>query len=277
MRQGSNPLRNSVAADFEKTVLCVVTHLPNLKDYHAGRLKVVQTCLTTMRAGAHMRHTFIVWDNGSGRELLDWMENDFKPDVLVRSINIGKTSARTAMFRMCHPESIVAYSDDDILYYDNWLRPQMDLLEHFPNVAAVSGYPVRTSFRWGNEHTKAWAQKAGKLEYGRFLPDEWEDDFAISLGRDPEWHREYTARDMDCRVTYQGKQAYCTSHHCQFIGKAETVGRVLQFDGRAMGDERPFDIELDKIGLRLATTERLARHIGNVLDDKIKTELSVFA
>jgi len=277
-RNGTNPNKTQPAEkEFGKLVLTCVTHLPNLEDYHAERLEVVQACLRSMRAGAHAGHTMIVWDNGSCADLRDWLQFDFKPDALVLSVNVGKTAARTALIRMCHPKAIVGYADDDMLFYDNWLAPQMELLQHFPNVASVTGYPVRTSFRWGCGNTIAWARKHGELEIGRFLPQEWEDDFAVSIGRDVDWHKDYTREDLDYRVTYKGRQAYCTSHHCQFIGRAEIIGRVLQYDGLAMGDEKVFDRALDSIGLRLATTQRLSRHIGNVMDEKLKSEILMLA
>jgi len=272
MRIGNNPNRIANVEGFEKIVFCVVTHLPRLTGYHEHRLEVVQTCLETMRSGAHMRHTFMVWDNGSCPELLDWLANDFRPDTLIMTPNIGKTAARTSMIRMLPPETVVCYSDDDMLYYDRWLAPQLELLQHFPNVACVTGYPVRTSFRWGNENTLAWARKFAKVEKGRFLPREWEDDFSVSIGRDPARHAETSANDYEHIATYNGRRAYLTSHHCQFIGYQERLAGAAFYDGRAMGDEKITDIALDKIGLRLATTDRLARHIGNVLHDELRRE-----
>lgn len=273
MRKGQNPNRSAGADQYMPIVLTAVTHLPNMNDYHAGRLEVVQTCLNTMRDNAGMETTVIVWDNGSCADLRNWLQFEYKPDMLMLSENIGKTAARTSLIRMCPPDSVIGYSDDDILFYPNWLAPQLELLRHFPNVAAVTGYPVRTAFRWGVENTLAWARKEGILEKGEFLPRAWEDDFCVSIGRDPEWHKESTKDDVDYRVTYNGKKAYCTSHHCQFIGYQETLVQAARYDGRAMGDERPLDIKLDEIGLRLATIERHTRHIGNLIDDSVRLEV----
>lgn len=86
--------------------------------------------------------------------------------------------------QMLPPETILGYSDDDMLFSNNWLAPQIELLKGFPNVACVSGYPVRTSFRWGNDNTKAWARAEARLTAGRFIPNEWERDFCVSIGRD---------------------------------------------------------------------------------------------
>lgn len=274
MRVGQNPNKNLIVDGYYPVVLAVVTHLPNSTTaYHSRRFEVIQNCLKTMRAGAGVDHTFIVWDNGSIPQLQNWIENEFKPDIFVKSANIGKINARTSMAGMVHPESIFCYSDDDMLFYDNWLKPQIDLLENFPNVSVVTGYPVRTAFRWGIENTKKWAMENARFELGRFIPQEWEDDFALSVGRTPEWHKNYTKDDVDYRITYNGKQAYATAHHCQFISRAGTIAKMKYYDNYAMGGEKPFDIAMDNIGLRLATTQRVARHIGNVIDEKIKMEL----
>lgn len=278
-RVGRNPnLLAPAPYTFKPLVFVVVTHLPCSADsYHAQRLEVIQTCLTTMRQNAHQDHTFVVWDNGSKDEVRDWIQHIFEPDVFIAAPNIGKLAAREAALRILPPASIVCYSDDDMLFYDNWLAPQLDLLLNFPNVATVSGYPVRTQFRWGNEQTLAWARQHAKVKQGQFIPQEWEDDFAVSIGRDPAEHKKMTVADYDTKISYNGREAYATAHHCQHIGYAVKLLQAMHGDNRAMGEERSFDIELDKLGLRLCTTQRLARHMGNVLDDKLREEVKVMA
>lgn len=273
MRKGINPNRKLTAETFAPVVLACVVHLPNFEEYHEGRFEVVQTCLRSMTQHAETEHTLAIWDNDSHPLVREWILDELKPDVYVRSFNFGKTGARTSLVRMLPPYRVVAFSDDDMYFYPNWLKPQMELLQHFPNVACVTGYPVRTSFRWGNDRTKAWARQNAKVETGRFLPDQWEDDFAVSIGRDILMHRETSKNDRDTRITYKGVTAYATSHHCQFISASEQVSRILTYDGYCMGDERPFDMAMDSIGLRLATTKRLVRHIGNVLHDELKQEI----
>lgn len=266
MRLGSNPRRTAQAARFTDVVLTAVTHLPELTGYHAKRFDVVKACLTSMR---QFGYTVMVWDNGSCDTLRDWIANIYQPEVFIQSENIGKTQARLAMARMLSGR-VMAYSDDDILFTPNWLQPQLELMRHFPNVACVTGYPTRTSFRWGNANTKAWGGKHGKIHTGRYLPNEWERDFALSLGRDPTSHMASTITDFDTIIEYNGVKAYATAHHCQFIALADNIVKASQTDNAAMGDERPFDVAMDRIGLRLATLDRLTRHIGNIIDDEIR-------
>jgi len=272
MRIGHNPNRQNYTKTLAPIVLSVVTHLPDEVGYHSRRMEVIEFCFQTMLRGAQMDISLAVWDNGSNDRLLNYLQDSIKPDILIRSQNIGLTSAKASLFGMLPEDTIVAYSDDDMLFYPDWLRPQIALLNGFPNVASVTGYPVRTAFRWGTENTIKWATHNG-AEYGRFLPQKWEDDFAVSIGRDPAWHREYTREDLDYRIEYRGLKAYLTSHHCQFVARAGVARKAARYDGKAMADERYFDIELDKLGLRLATQQRLTRHIGNVLHDELRKEI----
>lgn len=272
MRVGHNPNAAGQAdATLKNIVLHVVTHLPNTYGYHKDRLAVIKTCLLTMTQGAKLPYSLIISDNGSVPELLEWMKT-LNPFMLISSPNIGKAMQRKCVAQMLPPETILCYSDDDILFMDNWLAPQIDLLKHFPNVASVSGYPVRTSFRWGNTNTRKWAEKKATLEKGRFIPSEWEADFAVSIGRNVNDHVASTKTDMDFRIDYLGKQAYATSHHCQQIGYAGVINRALNYESAAMNEERSFDERLDKLGLRLATIDRHVRHIGNVIDESIQKE-----
>ena len=279
-RIGNNPLRFAQAPNtIENIVFVVVTHLPDpsgnsITDYHGQRFEVIKTCLETMRDNSHRKHTFMVWDNGSEDGFKQWLQNEFKPDILVQSKNIGKNAARAMAIQSLPLGSIVCYSDDDILYSDNWLNPQIELLNHFPNVACVSGYPLRVMFRWGVENTMKWAKENAKIEQGRLMPKEWDMDYCESVGQDYQQYVEKTIKDIDYRATFNGKKAYLTAHHCQFIGYAVKILPALTMEhDKAMGDEKPLDVLMDKIGLRLSTTDRLCRHMGNVLDEKLKNEI----
>jgi glycosyltransferase involved in cell wall biosynthesis len=270
MRIGNNPMKGKYApARLKNIVLHVNTYLPNLEGYHAQRLEVVKACIRSMIKGVQLEHSIIISDCGSVPELVEWIRDEVKPNIFNLCDNFGKNNQRKMIASMLPPETILCYADDDIMFTDNWLRPQIDLLLNFPNVACVSGYPVRTSFRWGNTNTKLWALDNAIMSTGRFIPDEWERDFCNSIGRDYETHDTSTRGEVDTVIDYNGRRAFATSHHCQQIGYAGIINKALMFDNEALGSERDFDIRLDKLGLRLATTDRLARHIGNVLDKEV--------
>lgn len=275
MRIGNNPNRGRPANSLTPIVLTCVTHLPNFEGYHKRRLEVVLTCLKTMKENAGGTHTLMVWDNDSCDLARQAIKDEINPDIFIESTNVGKTEARYRMAKMLDWDTVMAYSDDDMYFYPNWLDPQVELLTHFPDVAVVTGYPVRTQFRWGVTHTHAWGRVYGKMQEGRFMPKKWEKDFCASIGRDYSWHEENTKNDKDYIVEYNGLKAYATAHHCQFIGRAGTIVDGSILDGEAMGDEKKHDEKFDTLGLRLATTERLVRHIGNVIDDPLRVEVGI--
>lgn len=266
-----NPMRQAKVSGYKPLIASAIVYLPNLEGYHEQRFEVVKTSLTTMRENAGLDCGIFIWDNGSCQEFRDWLVDEYKPDHVMLSTNVGKASARAGIVRAVPPETILGVADDDMYYYPNWFAAQAKVLKTFPNVGQVSGYPVRTQMRWGNLFTKDWGRKYGVYETGKFIPEQWDKDFCTSIGRDYEWHKQYTQSDEDIRITYRGIQAYAVAHHCQFICYAGKLADIVKHDDDAMGDEKPFDWAVDNAQmLRLTTVERYVRHMGNVLDDDLK-------
>ena len=271
MRTEMNPNRQAKADGYAPYIASSIVHLPNFKGYHEQRFEVVKTSLTTMRENAGLDCQILIWDNGSCQEFRDWLLNEYKPDYVVLSNNVGLSNARAGLIRMLPPDVILGVADDDMYYYPDWFKAQVELMNYFPNVGQVSGYPVRTQMRWGNRRTLEWARKVAVVEEGSFIPSEWDRDYCTSIGRDYEWHKKYTENDMDKRITYRGVQAYAFAHHCQFICKVKLLANLMNFTTEAMSDDKPFDWAVDTTGmLRLTTINRYTRHIGNVLDDDLK-------
>ena len=271
MRTEMNPNRRTKADGYSPYIASSITHLPNFKGYHEQRFEVVKTSLTTMRENAGLDCQILIWDNGSCQEFRDWLLNEYKPDYVVLSNNVGLSNARAGLIRMLPPDVILGVADDDMYYYPDWFKAQVELMNYFPNVGQVSGYPVRTQMRWGNKRTLEWARKVAVVEEGGFIPAEWDRDYCTSIGRDYEWHKKQTENDMDYRITYRGVQAYAFAHHCQFICKVKLLANLMSFTTEAMSDDKPFDWAVDNTGmLRLTTINRYTRHIGNVLDDDLK-------
>lgn len=272
-RIGNNPNKFVYDIKLPGVVSCVITHLPETSGYHAERFDVVKACLMSMRDRAGLKCSVMVWDNGSCDLLRNWLYKEYRPDMLVMSPNIGKNNAKTEIIRMQHPNTIIGIADDDMYFYPSWLKESVTILQHFPDVGVVSAYPVRTQFRWGCDHTIEWARKNGELNSGRIIDKKWDRDFCVSIGRDYEEHVRTSNNDLDYAVTYQGMSAFCTAHHCQFIGYAGKLSRFPDFTNSLLSPERNYDNAINAAGLlRLTTMDRLARHIGNIMDDDIRED-----
>jgi len=275
MRVGNNPNRELVVDGYAPIVLAVITYLPNQEGYHEGRLNVIKACLESMRANAgDHNYQILVWDNGSCDKLLYWLKRSYQPDFLVSGRNMGKINARASIVRMFSPDTAVGVSDDDMFYYPGWLDAHIEVLNTYPNVGTVSGWPVRTQFRFGCRRTIEWGQRfASKFEQGRFISEQEDEDFCISIGRDYKWHVGYTKDDIDTKLTFRDVETYATGHHCQLMGFAEVLSKVTRYDNHALREERTFEQAIDNAGyLRLTTYKRYTRHIGNVLDKELEVE-----
>ncbi len=280
MRLGSNPLKHATIAPPARVVVLVITHLPEMEsDYHRERLSVILRSLSSLMDNIDMatkEYSLMIWDNDSCQKATEHLVR-LLPDQIIFSRNIGKTNALKSVMRMLPPGTILAYGDDDIEYFPNWLAPQIQILETFPNVGTVTGWPVRITGTWGEKMTKIWKEKPLAYWYepdappdfqvGRFIPDEWERDYCESVGRDYQSYSAVTWGALDTRITYKGVSAYAMSQHAQFVCYPERVEPLIEWTDRAMSDEIPFDKAVDAAGLlRLATVERYCRHIGNVLE-----------
>ena len=278
MRVGQNPNYKARLNAYSPIIVSAITHLPVMSGYHAQRFEVVKLSLETMRANAGMDCKIMVWDNGSCGALTSWLKDHYRPDYLMLSENVGKSSARAGIVRMLPPNMIIGVADDDVFYRPNWLAEQVKVLLHFPNVGQVSGCPIRTQARWGNKNTLAWSKANASLEFRKEILPQYEQDFCISIGRDYKFHQEYTADDLDPVITYNGMSVIGTAHHFQFIGYAGMLAPIVQWDDRAMADEKLFDNAVDAAGLlRLTTIRRYTQHIGNVIDDGIREAALAYA
>jgi Glycosyl transferase family 2 len=276
MRIGINPLRNTPApAQLRNVVISCITHLPNQLGYHAKRFEVIKTSLHSLKYNAHIGASIVIWDNGSISALHKWIEKFIKPDIFIKSQNIGKHVAQKMIFSMLPADTIVSYSDDDMYHEPHWIQPQIDILKHFPNVACVSGYVVRANFRYGCNNAMKWAAHNATIKSGRFIPEQYERDFCASIERDYSMHEKGMLSDLDYIISYKGMEAYATAHHCQVLGRAGTLSQCVVLNGQSLANEMPFDIALDQAGLRLGTLSRLTRHMGNEIDDELRKQIKV--
>lgn len=272
-RTGNNPAKFSPGIKLPGAVMTVTTCLPNTDGYHAERFDVIRLCLNSMRDRAGIPHKVMVWDNGSCSLLTDWLREEYKPDYLMLSENVGKTNARTMISRLFHPDTIIGLSDDDMYFYEGWLKESLLLMKGFPSVGMVSAYPVRTQFRWGCKNTIETCRKIGDVKVGKFIDEQWDRDFCASIGREYEEQLKTTINDMDYIVSYKGLTAFATAHHCQYIAYAGVLAKFPEWTTKLLSPERGLDDAVDNAGLlRLTTRQRFARHMGNVIDDDIRED-----
>ncbi|MGE5223095.1 MAG: glycosyltransferase family A protein [Omnitrophica WOR_2 bacterium] len=282
-RIGMNPARH-VHSDYvpARVTAVMITYLPHLEGYFRHRFDVLRLSLTSLLTNTSMPCDFMVFDNGSCGPVVDYLgelrDRGSLHYLILSGANIGKIGAFQIVFNAA-PGQIIAYTDDDILFYPDWLEQHFHILEAFPRAGMVSGAPVRNAATYA---VRAVQEAIDLNDSGvtyrkeRCIPDEWEEDWALSTGRDPEQHRLKMRERQDTVLCSQGVEAIAGSNHFQFAARKAVLLQAMQqnWTGKLMGQMVELDNAIDGLGyLRLSTTGRYARHLGNALSPALAEEL----
>ena len=282
-RIGINPSRGKFS-DFHpaRVTVVMITHIPHLDGYFKHRLDVLRLSLTSLLTHTSSPYDLLVFDNGSCTAVLDYLfslkNNGAIKFLLLSNENIGKIGAFRVVFNAALGE-VIAYTDDDILFYPNWLEEHLRILDTFPQAGMISGVPVRNASRYATQAlTLVENQKMDGLIITpmRRIPDAWEVDWAMSTGRDPQAHLQAMQDHTERVLIKDGVEAIGAANHFQFVSPKQVLLQALpkEWSGRLMGEMVELDEAIDSAGfLRLSTVGRYTRHIGNVISPELEDEV----
>jgi glycosyltransferase involved in cell wall biosynthesis len=289
-RVGINPARGKVSDYRPKRVtVAVLTYIPDLSGYFEQRLEVLKLVFASLRLHTTLPYDLIVFDNGSCQAAVDFLRqlrDAGQVNYLILSEkNIGKIGALRILFGAA-PGEIIAYTDDDILFYSGWLEAHLAILESFPQAGMVSGAPLRNAALHAHNSLDRLVEQGApgltaRLE--RRIQDSWEADWALSTGRDPQAHLQATQESLDLVLhveTLDGKsyEAIGSANHFQFVAPRQVILQALpvEWSGKLMGHMIELDEAVDRLGyLRLSTVDRYTRHLGNMLSQEVLDEAQV--
>jgi glycosyltransferase involved in cell wall biosynthesis len=281
-RIGINPARHKLS-DYRpaRVTVAVITHIPQLRGYFRKKLEVLCISLSSLLAHTSLPYDLLVFDNNSCSEVVDYLrglrDKGAVRFLLLAGENVGKIGALRIIFEAV-PSDIVAYSDEDILFYPGWLEAHLRILEAYPNAGMVSGVPVRNASCYATQtHQRLLAQCDDEVQITRQrrIPDEWEIDWALSTGRDPQEHLIAMQAQTELVLCRKGVEAIGAANHFQFVAPKHVILNALPqaWSGRLMGQMVELDEAVDAAGyLRLSTVERYTRHIGNVVSPELLEE-----
>jgi hypothetical protein len=215
----------------------------------------------------------MVVDNASAPPVVELLESELEAgriDYLVRNRrNLGVQNGQLQILRGA-PGDQVVFADGDIYFRPGWLSALTDVMDAFPGLGLVGGYPRRKhTGRWTTS-TFAWIDDNRadlEVETGSLIPAEWERDFARSTGNDGEATPPESTGPPDCRITRGGVSAFVGAGHMVYAMSREAIGRLphIRHD-HPMGI--PLDDAVDEVGLlRLSTSRPVVYHIGNEIGE----------
>ncbi len=272
MRIGQNPAKSSkTVAKPERITVAVLNYIPALSGFYAEMLDVLKASLDSLRENAGLPFDLLVFDNGSCEEALQYLVDEKQAGriqhLILSQKNLGKGGAWNIMLAGA-PGEIVAYADNDVLYYPEWLSKSVRILETFPNAGMVTSRPFRTDTDLYTS-TVAWAERTldVQVEYGDFISWETFLEFDLSLGKPVEEIRNRYKSTQDVHLTYRGIQALAGASHWQFVAWKKVLSQFLPFDmDRPMGQVKQLDSRMNEAGLlRLMPVEPLVMNMSNSL------------
>jgi glycosyltransferase involved in cell wall biosynthesis len=285
MRVGFSPTRVKLS-DYRpaRVTICVLTFIPEQIGYFAHRFNVLKLCLQSLVKHSNSSYDLLIFDNGSCPEVVNYLlslrDQDVVQYLILSAQNIGIHNALTIMVNAA-PGEIIAYSQDDVLFYPNWLQAQLEILDTFPRVGMVSGMPVREQFQYGNRYLQTYLSDNPdvRVKYGHFIPDDWERDFYVSTGREVDEEMKAAHRaNQDILLEIRGIKAYSMAVHFQYIARKSVLlqGLTTSWDARLMvGPDKELDERIDSLGFaRLSTYRRYVQHIGNVITPELNKSVS---
>jgi len=270
MRKGQNPAKfvKDVARP-ERITVALLNYIPFLSGFYAETLDVLKVSLESMRKDAGLSFDLMVFDNGSCKEVREYLINEKEEGriqyLILSERNMGKGGAWNVMLTGA-PGEIIAYTDADVLFSPNWLKRSVEILETFPNVGMVTARPFRTPPEF-YESTLKWARDNATLDEGQFIPWETFLEFNLSLGQTEEENKKVYAETKDWRIQYKSVTVMAGASHWQFTAYKSTLQQFLPFDmDKPMGQVRQLDKRMNDVGLlRLMVSDPLAMNMSNTL------------
>jgi len=280
-RYGINPARQkSTSYKPSRVTGAIMSYIPNLEGYFSHRLDVLKLSLESLIATLDGKADLMVLNNGSCQEVREYLDQQLEAgriDYLIHnSRNLGVIGGFKILFNAA-PGELIAYCDDDVLYYPGWLEAHLKILDTYPGVGMISGAPVGYSSEGAVTAVERFLRENRDVVevQERKRVEDWEESWAISTGRSVPEH--LTAiQDTPHRVlVYRGVEAVFSAKHFQFLTPKEVICRSFDPDwsGSLMDGLVELDESVDRLGyLRLCTPDRYTRHIGNTLSPEIAAE-----
>jgi len=283
-RTGINPSRGRTT-DYRpaRLTLAVLTYLPDTIAYYENRFDVTRLCLESLIANTPEPHDLLVFDNGSGQPMVDYLRSLRDASrihyLLLAGQNIGKIGALQMIARAA-PGEIIAYTDDDVFFLPGWLDAHLKIMDTYPQVGMVTGFYIRPHMRYGNDSALKFARQSDvKAERGLLVPKEWEEQYINNMGRTWDKYTEEIEGLEDVALTYHGIEALVSAGHHQFVTPKSVLLEALPagWTGNLMGQMRDLDTTVDQMGfLRLTTRRPVTRLIGNVASPEMAAEAAEY-
>lgn len=283
MRLGFNPNKNKGILNsdcFHQIIIPV--YIPNHDDYFKDSLTILKLCLESLFRTVHKKTFITIVNNGSCQEVTNYVHELYlenKIHEVLETNNIGKLNA-ILKGMVGHNFPLITITDSDVLFLDDWQKASYSIFENFPKAGVVCPTPSSRSLRTYTSNIYWDSFFSKKLSFSKVKNPLALKKFAVSVGNPNFYDRAHLENYFT--VSNKNEKAVIGAGH--FVGtyRGEIFNSLeVKYSNYKMGGDSEneiLDIPVVKKGLwRLSTEDNYAYHMGNVVEDWMRDEVSNLA
>ena len=279
MRIGLNPHKDKLQeeSDYIHQVIIPV-YIPNQDGYFKDVFEILRLCLASLFATINQKTFVTIVNNGSASLVKDYLDELLKKgqvQEVIHTHNIGKVNAILKGLAGNAIE-LVTISDADVLFLPNWQSQTVKVFNTIPRVGVVGIVP----------QFKMYESNCGTIIFDNLFNKKLQCipvknpngliRFYESIGWDTNYNQDYLKYGLGYKV--DDVTVYVGSGHFVATYKKDMFQEITSFIGYKMGgvSEKYLDIApLNKGYWRVTTYDNYAFHMGNTLEDWMKSESDV--
>jgi glycosyltransferase involved in cell wall biosynthesis len=282
MRKGTNPAKSGLQAYQPKRLgVALLTFIPTQEGYFEQALLILKIQIASIHHATNEALDLWIYDNGSCEPVLDELrrlQEDGWIDCLIASRhNVGKTGALNVLLASM-PNEWICYSDSDVLFRKGWFEQSCAIFQAFPKAGLVTAQPCFYDVLRGEgkAHLPLLSDQGYIVE--EVLPEgeslyEYVESINLPVTQRLKMYETTIAVAAEKN---SGVQAVIGATHMQFLMPQKIARSILPLPSK-LGLSRDEDFLLDKRvdeagWMHLSTLKPYVYHMGNILDEKSRSE-----
>lgn len=286
MRSGQNPSKSGVPAYTPQRLgVALLVYIPFNEGYFKNSLDILRFQIESLYKNTGSQFDLLVFDNGSCPEVIQALcelrDDGYIEWLVMSKNNLGKVGAWNWIFGSL-PNELICYADSDVLFREGWLEDSLAILEAFPNIGMVSAQPTFHDVLDGNGTAHLALKEDQNYEYGKYRPDhKVVEEYCLGIGADEELSSRFFNMDLPYITNLSSNDsAVIGATHMQFIIPRSVARQMVPLPvskGLHRAETTTLDRKIDELGyLHLSTKNNHVMHMGNVINEKLLSEVNSF-
>jgi len=286
MRSGQNPSKSGVPAYTPQRLgIALLVYIPFTEGYFKNSLDILRFQIESLYKNTGSQFDLLVFDNGSCPEVIQalcgYRDNGYIEWLVVSKNNLGKVGAWNWIFGAL-PNELICYADSDVLFRDGWLEDSLAILDAFPNIGMVSAQPTFHDVLDGNGTAHLALMEDHNFEFGKFHPDhKVVEEYCLGIGADDKLSARFFNMELPFITNLsRNVNAVIGATHMQFVIPRSVAREMIPLPvskGLHRAETTTLDRKIDELDyLHLSTKKNHVMHMGNVITEKLISEVNSF-